>query len=121
MHPIWLFLLVALVVVWIYLRRVSSRHRLHGRALWRAQVKHLRLKRIAGAETWDERRQRLAQHQAGWRIADRYLRRDAGEAMAEPARAAGEGVAPAAGEGATRLSRARPDPTGAGQAGETSS
>jgi hypothetical protein len=66
-HPFLLFILVALIVLWIYLRRVASHGRLHGRDLWRAQAKRLRRRWIDGAQTWEERRRRIETRMGGWR------------------------------------------------------
>jgi hypothetical protein len=83
-HPFALFILAALIVVWIYLRRVASRGRLHGRDLWRVHAKRLRRRWADGAQTWEERRRRIEARMVGWRSGERHPRRDAAHAAHAP-------------------------------------
>lgn len=75
MAPVALFFLVALLLIWIYLRRLANRRRLHGRDLWNANARRLRRRHVERARTWDERRRRQQEYETSWKIAPQYLRK----------------------------------------------
>lgn len=72
-----LFIIFILLAGWVYLRirRAGRRKgRLHGRELWRAGFRSRREERIAGAESWEQRRQRKENVHGERHIAARYLK-----------------------------------------------
>jgi len=84
MAPFALFLLAGVLLVWLYLRRLAGRRRLHGRDLWQSSVRHLRRRHWQGARTWSERRRRQKDYATGWKIAPRFLEQEP-EGSAPPA------------------------------------
>lgn len=72
-----IFIVLILLAGWLYIRirRAGKRKgHLHGRELWRESFRERREERVAGATTWEDRRQRKTSVHGNRQIAARYLK-----------------------------------------------